>query len=144
VTALPGTSFLVVNIQNPPGSGIAIVILDGTVDWTAVEGYPTSPELIGTFTGSVQVLDPSSSIAAMFAADFPTGSIDPISVSLEAAPPGVIPPGGPCQPPCYVIAGGDILTPVPEPATLSILGVALGIFLMARAIKGPSEDLAGA
>jgi hypothetical protein len=91
----------------------------------------------------------SSLIAAEFAADFPVGSIYSISVSLEADPQGLHSGAGPCLPPCYVIAGGDILTPVPEPASRSILGAALGIFLMARrvarrATKGPSEDLAGA
>jgi hypothetical protein len=111
MTAVPGTSSFAANIAVQ--EGVPIAQLEGSVDWTAVEGYPASPELIGTFTGSVQVLDPSSLIAAMFAADFPTGSIDPISVSLGADPQN---PGGPCQPPCYVITGGDILPPAPVPA----------------------------
>jgi hypothetical protein len=46
VTALPATLSLVVDIY----SGNSSAQLNGTVDLTGVEGYPASPEFIGTFT----------------------------------------------------------------------------------------------
>jgi hypothetical protein len=83
----------------------------------------------------------------MFAADFPVGFVEPITLSLVVPDPQF---SGPCpsQLPCYLLYG-DIVTSTPEPATLSILGAALGIFLMARRsvrrpTEGPPEDLAGA
>jgi hypothetical protein len=143
VTALPATSPVAFFFYD----GASNATLNGTVDWTAVEGYPTSPELIGTFTVvGVLVPDPSAPLAD-FAAGFPVGSIDQISISLGST-------AASCsealfEPPCLGIVSGEIVTPTPEPATLSILGAALGIFLMARRAvrhppEGPSEDLARA
>src|SRR5271166_913557 len=69
ISGLPGTSPFIFDL----GPGDAQV--SGTVDWTAVEGYPASPELIGTFTsGGVGVSDPSALGVAEFAADFPVGA----------------------------------------------------------------------
>lgn len=77
VTALPGTSALLGQIAD---GNDTIANFGGTADWTAIEGYPASPELIGTISAGVMVLDPSSLIAREFAADFPAGSVDTITV----------------------------------------------------------------
>jgi hypothetical protein len=145
VTALPGTSALLGQISD---GNDTIANFGGTADWTAIEGYPASPELIGTISVGVEVLDPSSLIAEEFAADFPAGSVEPITILFGSGAPTC---GGPLfgEPPCLGIVNGQIPAPTPEPATLSIFGAALGIFLMTRRVvrrptKGPSEDLAGA
>jgi len=104
---------------------------EGTVEWAAVEDYPASPELIGTFT-----VDQISS-SGPFTAYFPIGSVSTIEVTLSPNPP---PQGnGVCQAYeqnnslptgslCFELQGGEVLTPTPEPASLSILGVALTSF----------------
>ena len=119
-TALPATSYF--EFMGTSGDTV-----EGTVDWTAVNGYPTAPELIGTFTvGGVA----TGLYSSQFAGDFPIGSIDTIDLHLYADPSycssvGAVPGTFTC-----LVAGpvSDINSvTVPEPATLSILGVALGI-----------------
>ena len=117
--------------------------LGGIPVWTAVEDYPTMPELIGTLTVTM------SSGSPAFTADFPLGSTLPIDLTMSpdlsfgncrayeethTVPPGSI---------CLQVIGGEILAAAPEPATLSILGAALAIFLMARrSVRRPTEGLA--
>ena len=144
VTALPATSDFAF-------SGVYNDEVSGTVDWTAVEGYPTSPELIGTFT--VGTLFAGLLLyAAEFAADFPIGSVDSIDVPLSFDP-FYCPSVAPGIPDRLSVGGGFISGPIftvaPEPASLSILGVALGIYLIARRVarrptEEPSEDPASA
>jgi len=147
ITSFPATQgFIVGDILTGPGD-----YAEGTVEWAAVEDYPASPELIGTFT-----VDQISS-SGPFTAYFPIGSVSTIEVTLSSNPPPL--GNGVCQgyeenkslPPgslCFGLNGGLVVL-TPEPATLSILGAALGIFLMARRsvhrpTEGPPEDLAGA
>jgi len=125
--------------------------LGGIPVWTAVEDYPTLPELIGTLTVTM------SSGSPAFTADFPLGSTLPIDLTMAApdSPAGMgfqncrvyeqshtVPPGSIC----LQVIGGEILAAAPEPATLSILGAALAIFLMARRsvrrpAEGPAHDI---
>jgi hypothetical protein len=125
--------------------------LGGTPVWTAVEDYPTLPELIGTLTVTMSLGSPA------FTADFPLGSTLPIDLTMAApdSPAGMgfqncrvyeqshtVPPGSIC----LQVIRGEILAAAPEPATLSILGAALAIFLMARRsvrrpTEGPAQDI---
>jgi hypothetical protein len=143
ISGLPGTSQFDADFNLGIGNDARLF---GTVEWTAVEDYPVSPELIGTFSLGGISSDTMNPLFAELAADFPPDSVDPITLSLEA--PGTSMFGfcpGPAQPLSFCIEHGEILTPVPEPATLSILGVALGIFLMAcRSVRPPREGPAGA
>ena len=84
-----------------------------------------------------------------FTADFPLGSTLPIDLTMSpdlsfgncrvyeeshTVPPGSI---------CLQVIRGEILAAAPEPATLSILGAALAIFLMARrSVRRPTEGSA--
>jgi hypothetical protein len=126
------------------GRGNDFAQLGGTVEWTAVEDYPASPELIGTFTsgGVGQVFDANSFDAAVFAEfaeDFPAGSVDPITVSLEAE--GASPLGvcAGSQPQSFCIEHGEILSSAPAPpigrnlpALLAVCIVLLGAKLLKR------------
>jgi hypothetical protein len=106
VTALSAASPFEANIYE--GNDL-IAQLHGTFEWTAVEGYPASPELVATFTSEgVSVLSPD---AAKFAADFPAGSVDPITLTLAVNPQLTV--GCPSQLSCYFLYG-EIVPPVPS------------------------------
>jgi hypothetical protein len=145
VTGLPGTSSIGVDINTFTNSFIQ---MDGTATWTAVEDYPASPELIGTFAvRDVSGGDPNSPYTAEFDADFPVGSVDPINLVL--LPNAITSACREMAGICFTLGSTQIVTPAPEPASLSILGVALGIFLMARRsvrrpTRGPSQGPARA
>jgi len=73
--------------------------------------------------------------AAQFTADFPIGSVDFINVSLihdaQTQCPSDVPN-------CLIVGGGTVSAP--EPASLSILGAALGLYLLVgRAVRRPEE-----
>jgi hypothetical protein len=90
--------------------------------------------------------DPNSPYTAEFDADFPVGSVD--AINLVLLPNAITSACREMAGICFTIGATQILTPTPEPATLSILGAALGIFLMVRRsvrrpTEGPPEDLAG-
>jgi hypothetical protein len=115
----PGTSPSFGFSTNP-----GLSTFSGPVDWTAVEGSPASPELVGTLTIDSVFASSSEQHAAAFLADFVVGASYSIELRLLPDSEYCLSQGFPVGSGCAsIVLGSEIgfgSAPMPEPPGLAV------------------------